>query len=542
MKITSLPTMFATTIMLLAVGCGTDKMSNADKVAQYTKVQLTADLSRLSDNQRAMLPLLIEAAQAMDEAFWLQASDPKDEQIALGQDDATRQFIEINYGPWDRLDGNASFVEGVGPKPLGAGLYPADMTVDEFNAAVENMPELQSLYTVVERNADGALVATPYSEAYKAQYDLAADRLRQAAELAEDPGFKGYLEMRAEALLTDNYQPSDMAWMDMKNNAIDVVIGPIESYEDRLFSYKASNEGFVLIKDMEWSKRLSHYIGLLPRLQQGLPVDEAYRQDEPGTNSDLNVYDAIYYAGDANAGAKTIAINLPNDEEVQLAKGTRRLQLRNSMQAKFDRILMPISELLIEPSQRQHITFEAFFDNTMFHEVAHGLGIKGTLDGAGTVREAMKDQASRLEEGKADVLGLYMISQLSEWGELGDHDINDNYVTFVAGIFRSIRFGAASAHGVANLIRFNYFMEMNAIMRGSNGTYHAMLGLVPEAVASLSAKILTLQGDGDYDGVVALVEKYGVIGDQLQTDLDLLAANNIPVDIIFDQGVEVLGL
>jgi hypothetical protein len=331
-----------------------------------------------------------------------------------------------------------------------------------------------------------------------------------------------------------------MAWMDMKDNRFDMVIGPIETYEDQLFGAKASFTAYVLIKDMDWSKRLAHYAELLPGLQRGLPVADAYKRETPGADAQLNAYDVVYYAGDCNAGSKTIAINLPNDEQVQLAKGTRRLQLKNAMRAKFDRILVPIADELIAEDQRGHITFDAFFANTMFHEVAHGLGIKNTLGGKGTVREALQEQASALEEGKADILGLYMVTALHETGEIDDAPLEDNYVTFLAGIFRSVRFGATSAHGKANMVRFNFFREMGAFTRDeATGTYRADIDKMKEAVAALSEKILVLQGDGDYEAAKGFVDSMSVI-DSLQPDLERLSDAGIPVDIVFDQGTDVL--
>jgi hypothetical protein len=417
------------------------------------------------------------------------------------------------------------------------------MTREAFDAAAAVDPELASLYTLVRRDAAGGLVAVPYREAFAERVSFAAAKLREAAELAEDPGLKNYLELRADALLTDDYQPSDLAWMDMKDNGIDVVIGPIETYEDQLFGFKAAHEAYVLIKDRDWSARLERYAALLPPLQEGLPVPEEYKQETPGSEADLGAYDAVYYAGDANGGSKTIAINLPNDEEVQLAKGTRRLQLKNSMRAKFDQILIPIGDMLIAEDQRQFITFDAFFANTMFHEVAHGLGIKNTINGRGTVRESMREQASALEEGKADVLGLYMVTALEGMGELPGVDLRENMVTFTSSIFRSVRFGASSAHGRANVVRFNFFQEMGAFTRDeTTGTYSIDFEKTMEAMEALSSKILTLQGDGDYEGVQELMATYGQVGPQLQADLDRVNAAGIPVDIVFEQGVSVLGL
>jgi len=369
----------------------------------------------------------------------------------------------------------------------------------------------------------------------------AAGLLEQAAALAEDAGLKRYLQLRASALRTDDYRESDRAWLDMKSNRIDLVIGPIETYEDALFGYKAAYEAYVLVKDMEWSKRLARYAAMLPELQQGLPVAAAYKAEKPGTDSDLNAYDVLYYAGDCNAGSKTIAINLPNDEQVQLEKGTRRLQLKNAMRAKFDKIMVPIADELIVPEQRKHVTFDAFFADTMFHEVAHGLGIKNTIDGKGTVRDALKELGSGLEEGKADILGLYMITKLHEQGEVSG-SLEDYYVTFMTGIFRSVRFGAASAHGRANMLRFNFFADRGAFTRDASGRYRVDMAKTRQAMDELSALILKLQGDGDYAGVDKLAKELGVIRPDLATDLARLAARNIPVDVTFNQGKSVLGL
>jgi hypothetical protein len=517
-------------------------------VDQFVSFRLTTDLDLLSENEKKMIPLLIEAAKVMNGLFLEQSFGPPEMAATLEMTPAQRRYFEMNYGPWDRIGGNAPFVPGVGEKPLGANLYPVDMTKEEFEAAIEDSPRreraFKSLYTLIRRDAEGGLVAIPYHEAFASQLALAAEKLREAAALAEDPGLKKYLELRAEALITDEYQPSDFAWMEMKDNGLDVVIGAIETYEDQLFGYKAGFEAYVLVKDREWSRRLARYATLLPTLQEGLPVTPTYKAERPGTDSELNAYDAVYYAGESNAGSKTIAINLPNDEEVQLEKGTRRLQLKNTIQAKFEHNLLPISEVLIDPAQRGHISFDAFFENTMFHEVAHGLGIKNTIDGTSTVRQALRELYTTLEEGKADVLGLYMVNSLNAMGELGEtHDVHDNMVTFVASIFRSIRFGATSAHGRANLIRFNFFSEMGAFEKDpATGVYTVNPDRMLVAMEALSDKILRLQGDGDYEGAKAFIDQYQVVGPELQSDLDRLAEAGIPVDIVFEQGVDVLGL
>lgn len=517
--------------------------SQADaRLSKYTTVRLTSPMEGLTARDRQVVGLLIDAAAEMDSIFWLQAFGEPDSLLG-SLDDATRRFALINYGPWDRLANNEPFVEGYGPKPAGANFYPQDMTREEFEAAAGTGSDLRSPYTIVRRDETGALRAVPYHEAFRPHVERAAAKLREAASYADEPALRRYLEMRADALLTDDYQPSDFAWLDMEDNPIDIIIGPIENYEDQLFGYKTAYEGVVLIKDQEWSDRLSRYATMLPALQQGLPVDARYRSEQPGTDSDLNAYDVVYYAGDGNAGSKSIAINLPNDEEVQLQKGTRRLQLKNAMRAKFDEILVPIADVLIDPAQRDNVTFDAFFSNVMFHEVAHGLGIKNTVNGRGTVREALKEHATALEEGKADVLGLYMVTSLQEQGELGDAALEDYYVTFLASIFRSVRFGAASAHGRANMARFNYFAERGAFERNAEtGTYSVDVERMRQAMNELSELILTLQGNGDYDGVGAFVDQYGNIGPELQAGLDRVNASGIPVDVVFEQGRSVLGL
>jgi len=509
------------------------------KVQQYAKVKLTTDMSKLDENEKQVLIHLIKAADYMNPIFWEQTYGNKEQLLDKVHDPYTKEYVEINYGPWDRLDDNKPFIKGIGPKPAGANFYPQDMTKEEFEKA--NLSDKTSQYTLLRRDKQGKLYTIPYHKAYKELLMPAAKELLEAAKYAQKPSFKKYLEMRAKALLNDQYRDSDMHWMDMKDNHLDIVIGPIENYEDQLYNYKTAYEGVVLVKDLDWSKKLAHFIQFLPELQQKLPVEAKYKQEKPGTRSDLNAYDVLYYSGEANTGGKTIAINLPNDEVVQLKKGTRRLQLKNVMKAKFDKILVPIANILIDSSQRKHITFDAFFANTMFHEVAHGLGIKNTINGKGMARTALKEHYSAIEEGKADILGLYMVDQLHKKGEL-DGDIKDYMTTFMASIFRSVRFGAADAHGVANMIRFNYFKDKGAFSRNEDGTYKINYDKMYDAMKSLSGLLLTLQGNGDYEKVAELIKEKGVVSPQLKKDLQQLNDANIPVDIIFDQGIKTLQL
>ena len=512
-----------------------------DKMDIYEPITLTADLSHLSDNQKKMLALLIEASDIMDDLFWKQSfGQDKGSFLAAIEDAKARQFAEINYGPWDRLNGDRPFLKGFEAKRPGAEFYPSGISKEVFEKA--KLEDEKGLYSIVQQSESGELSTVAYSEIYEEELTRAAAILEKAASLADNKAFANYLSMRAKAFLNDEYQASDFAWMDMKDNPIDIVMGPIESYEDQLYGYRTGFESYVLIKDLAWSKKLEKYAAYLPELQKGLPVNKKYKAEQAGSDADLNAYDVIYYAGHSNAGGKTIAINLPNDEQVQLEKGTRRLQLKNAMRAKFDAIMAPIAATLIVPEQRENVTFNAFFANTMFHEVAHGLGIKNTVNGNGLVREALKEHHSALEEGKADILGLYMVRQLLDKGVITEGVLKDYFTTFMAGIFRSVRFGASSAHGKANMVRFNYFQEQGAFSRNEEGLYQVDMDKMTTAVDDLSELILTLQGNGDYQGVADLVKEKGNISEMLAADLQRLEDANIPVDIVFEQGKSVLGL
>jgi hypothetical protein len=515
-------------------------VSMKDKIAQFAVVKLTTDLAKLSEKEKQLIPVLIDIAKIMDDLYWMQTIGEKNAFLDTIKDADLKQFAAINYGPWERLGDNIPFMPAYGEKPKGACFYPADMTKEEFEQLKDKNKTNQ--YTVIQRNADKSLKVVWYHEIYKDQLSKASDLLKKAAELAEDPGLKKYFELRSKAILTDDYFASDMAWMDMKTNGIDFVVGPIENYEDELYGYKTAYEAAVLVKDKDWSKKLEKFSALLPELQKQLPCDAKYKKEVPGANSDLNAYDIVYYAGHTNAGGKTIAINLPNDEKVQLKKGSRRLQLKNSMQAKFDNILTPIANTLIDKAQLKNITFNAFFSNVMFHEVAHGLGIKNTITKKGTVKEALKEKYASFEEAKADILGLFIVTKLIEMGQLKDVTVEDSYVTFMAGIIRSVRFGAADSHGKANMMCFNYFEDAGAFSRNADGTYKVDMEKTKNAMNEWSAKVIKFEGEGDYDGASKYLEANSNIRKELQEDIAKLKTANIPVDIIFEQGKEVLGI
>ena len=533
--------------MLAAVGCKGKKAAEPmteieQKVAEYAEFELTSDLiANLSDNEKELVKIFIEIGDVMDEIYWDEYFGYENRaNLDTLADPAVRAFANIQYGAWDRLDSEKPFVPGFGERPLGANFYPVDMTPEEFEAL--NDPRKNDQYSVIRRDAEGKLYVLPYHEAYKNELAKVDSLLEKAIALADNAGLKKYLEARREAFRTDDYFESDMVWMDMKDSKLDFVVGPIENYDDALHGLKCSHEAFVLIKDEQWSNDLSKFAALLPEMQKLLPCDEKYKKEVPGTDCDINVYDVVYYAGDCNAGSKTIAINLPNDERVQLAKGSRRLQLKNAMKAKFDNIMVPIANLMVCDEQVDSVTFNAFFGNTCYHEVAHGLGIKNTVTGRGPCRQALGAQYSAWEEAKADVCGLFLTEQLIERGEITNTTVNQNYITFIAGILRSVRFGATEAHGVANIMCYNYFKEHGAFTRDSQGKYVIDVEKAREAARGWAALIIAMEGEGDMAAAKAYSDQNGKIGEELQNDLNAIRDANIPRDIVYKQGAKVLGL
>ena len=509
-------------------------------VEEYAWFDLTSDLvAGLSENEKQLIPIFVRISEIMDDLFWKQTFGDKGLLDTIS-DEYAKEFAMIQYGPWNRLDANKPFVSGYGEKRLGCCYYPDDITAAEYEA-FENADK-GSLYTVLRRDDEGKLKSVWYHEEYASEIQEVCRLLDSAAHLAEDPGMKKYLTERKKAFETDDYLASDLAWMDMKNGRLDFVVGPIENYDDNLNNAKASYEAFIVLKDVERSKELAKFVGMLPGLQKELPCDPKYKTFKPGTSSDMNVYDAVYYAGDCNAGSKTIAINLPNDDRVQAKKGTRRLQLRNAMQAKFEKIMMPIGKLILDEEALQHLKFDAFFWNVTFHEVAHGLGIKETVNGKGSVDEAMKTQRSNWEEAKADILGLFLVCRLIEKGEITNITEEDAITTYIAGLFRSVRFGAGEAHGIANAMCFNYMYAQGAFTRDENGVYHIDYAKAKAAMESWAGVILATQGEGDFRFAEKFAKENGVIKPEMQQDIDRINNSGVPRDIRFREGLEVLGL
>lgn len=538
----------ASIIICLAVVCSSCKSKKNQenpetksemqlKVEEFANFDLTADLSELTENEKQLVDIFIQIADIMDDLFWKQTFGDKSILDTI-QDPWVRDFVAINYGPWERLNCNKSFVSGYGEKPAGCQYYPEDMTMEEFNALDD--PDKNSLYTVIRRDENGQLKVVWYRDEYKEELSKVCELMDKAIELAEDEGLKIYLIERKKAFETDDYFNSDMVWMDMKNSRLDFVVGPIENYDDQLREAKASYEAFVLIKDEKKSNDLAKFVSMLPDLQKELPCEPQYKTFVPGTSSDINVYNVVYYAGDCNSGSKTIAINLPNDDKVQAKKGARRLQLENAQRAKFDKIMMPIGELIMEPAQLQYLKFDAFFWNVTFHEVAHGLGIKETINGKGSVDDALQTEKTTWEEAKADILGLFLVNTLIEKGEITDITAEDAITTYIVGILRSVRFGAGESHGKANMMCYNFMEKEGAFTRNADGSYHIDFEKAKAAINNWGALILKTQGDGNYEFASQYAKENASVPAALQNDLDRINNAGIPRDIRYNQGLEIL--
>ena len=510
----------------------------ADRLARFAKVEIAADLTPLSAEDRQVLRELLAAAREMDTIFRLQVSAANP---ALAADLArvegplaapARELFTLMQGPWDRLDAEAPFVGGR-PKPPGAGFYPEDLDKEAFEAWLAAHPEDRVAFsaerTVIVRDG-AALRAVPYREAYAAPLARAAQRLRVAAEMTSNPSLARFLSTRAAAFLSDDYYESDVAWMDL-DAPVEVTIGPYETYEDGLFGYKSAFEAFVTVALPERSQALARYKERLPWLERNLPIPDEHKNLKRGTESPIRVVDVVFTAGDANRGVKTIAFNLPNDERVREAKGSKKVLLHNVIRAKFDQILVPIAQRTLAPADAARVSFEAFFDEVLHHELSHGLG-PGTIvkNGQTTeVRLELKEHYSTLEEAKADVMGIYNILALIEQGEMPRELREALDPTYVAGLFRSARFGVHEAHGQGVVAQFNYLLEKGALAIDGNGRYATVPAAFPAAIRDLLREMLMLQANGDYAGTQAFLERYGHPTPPLVAAIERL--HDVPVDL-----------
>ncbi len=522
---------------------GTLKVTDIqERLAQFVPTPITYDESLLNNEQKQVLEKLVLAAKQMDKIFWKQASyrglsirkeleDMDDPSV----NDFLR-YLEINFGPYDRLDENKPFI-GTDPKPPGAGFYPEDMTKEFFQNYIVSHPdekkELEDTYTVVKRE-DESLMAVPYNEEYREDLEPAAQFLREAAEITTNPSLKKFLNQRADDLLSNDYYQSDNDWIDLKDNRVEIVIGPFEVYEDALNGLKAAYEAFVTINDFEEMEKIEGYLAFLEHMQKSLPVEQKYKdQDVAGLQSPLNVAIEVFTAGDTKAGVQTLAFVLPNDERIREEKGTKKVFLKNVMEAKFNQILVPISKTVLSEQDAENISFWAYFNETVLHEICHALGVNYVTlpDGTTTtVNKALKENYSAIEEAKATVLGLSSIPLLMEKGWIPEDKEKEIYTTYLAGMFRSMRFGLHEAHGMGTLLQYNFIREQGGFIYNENSDQFSVdWEKIRDSITKLAQALLILEGDGNYDNVVQFLERYG--HPDALTENIVAKLKDIPVDI-----------
>lgn len=513
-----------------------------ERVAQYAPTPVSCGRSMLTEEQSQVLDKLIQAAEHIDKIFWKQASfrglELKNalEQKEDPKYDAYLEYLNINYGPYDRLDAHRPFI-GTEDKPAGAAFYPPEMTKEEFNEYIESHPDektaFESPYTLIRRQ-NGGLKAVPYNEAYQEELEPAARLLREAADITTNPSLKNYLKLRAEDLLKNDYYQSDIAWIDLEDNRVELVIGPYEVYEDGLMGLKAAYESFVYINDFEEMEKIAGYIDFLPEMQQNLPVEQKYKaQEVGGLASPLNVVCEVFSAGDARAGVQTLAFVLPNDERVREEKGTKKVMLKNIQEAKFNKILVPISQKVLTPEDAENVSFYAYFNETILHELCHALGVNYVTfpDGTRTtVNKALQEHYSAIEEAKATVLGIYSVPFLIQQGWIPAEKQKEIYTTYLAGMFRSLRFGLHEAHGMGTLLQYNFLREKGAVEYDESlKKYRINMEQFPAAIEELARILLILEGNGNYDDAGQFLGEYGLAEPLIEATIAGL--EDIPVDI-----------
>ncbi len=510
------------------------------KIAQFAPTKITFDHSLLNERQKEVVKRLHKAAQLIDSIF-LQQVYSKNYEIKKRLESSNEQldklrleYFNIMFGPFDRLDHNKPFI-GNNKKPLGANFYPEDMTKAEFENWLKQHPEdkenFTSEFTVIRRK-DGKLVSVPYNIEYKDKLEKISALLNEAAEYADNPSLKKYLTLRAKAFQTNDYYESDMAWMDLKDHRIEVVIGPYEVYEDELFNYKASFETFLTIVDPAETQKLKKFASFLTEMEKNLPIPDKHKNFERGSESPIVVVQEIYCAGDAKAGVQTLAFNLPNDERVRKAKGSKKVMLKNIHEAKFDKLLKPIAEIVLDPAQLKYVTFDGFFNHTLMHEMSHGIGPGFiTVNGRKTeVKKELKETYSKLEECKADILGMYNNIFMIKQGVFPPSFEKEIWTTFLAGTFRSVRFGVSEAHGGGNAIIYNYLLD-NGAYEFDEKTQKVKVNFdkIYNVLKDLANKVLMIQATGDYEGAKKLIAKYGIVTPTMKVLVDKL--KSLPVDI-----------
>jgi hypothetical protein len=511
------------------------------KIARFAPTDLSADIAALPQNEREALAHIIQAAEVMDALFLRQVWGGNEALLAgLVRDHAPRgrarlHYFLINKGPWSRIDHNEPFIPGVPKKPEQANFYPADATKAEVEKWIAGLNPAQKqqatgFFTTIRRGPDRRLIAVPYSQEYQGDLEVAAHHLREAAKLTKQPTLRAFLESRATAFYTNDYYDSDVKWMEL-DASIEPTIGPYEVYEDEWFNYKAAFEAFVTVKDQAESAKLQKFSGSLQEIENNLPIDPKYRNPRLGALAPIAVVNTVFSAGDANRGIQTAAFNLPNDERVIREKGSKRVMLKNNQEAKFSKVLVPISKIALAAADQGSIAFDAFFTHILMHELMHGLGPHDISVGGRntTVRQELKETYSTIEEAKADVSGLFALQFLVDRGQLDKAFERTMYTTFLASAFRSIRFGINEAHGRGQAIQVNYFLDKGAFRVNADGTFAVDASKIRQAVIDLTREIMTLQAEGSYAKAKAMMDKLGVVGPEVQRVLDRLTS--IPIDI-----------
>ncbi|HPG38521.1 MAG TPA: peptidase [bacterium] len=508
-----------------------------EQLEKLAPVELQCDLGSLSVNDKKALAKLVQAGEIIDRLFLLQVTPDNPQLLEQLQNDAKAQahldLFKVMFGPWNRLEEHTPFIK-VGEKPLGAGFYPTNMSKEEFLAAFAGKPDVEkqftSEFTIISRDSAG-LQVIPYHVAYKELVEKVSALLDEAAALTDDATLKNYLTLRAQAFLTDDYYESDMAWMDLAGD-LEIVIGPYEVYEDRLFNYKAAYEAFLCVVDHEESRKLEIVSGYLDDMENNLPIPDQYKNFNRGSSSPVKVVQEVFSAGDTKAGIQTTAFNLPNDERVREAKGSKKVMLKNVARAKFEKCWIPIVNTILADDPLKHVTFDAYFNHVLLHEVSHGLGPGNiTLENGvkTSVGKELKEHYSTIEECKADVLGLYNMLFLMSKGVFPQEMEESTLASYLGGMFRSIRFGIDEAHGGGVAIQFNYFIETGAFYADANGKLNYDRDKLLNAVKRLANTLLLIEARGDYTGAGQLVEKYRVMTPLMAKLIDEL--KHVPVDI-----------
>ena len=510
-----------------------------EKIAQWKEVELSLDVSNFKDNEKELLRIFIQISEKIDDLFWIQIYGDKEYFLSNISNEDTLKYAKINYGPWDRIIGRESFMPEYDNRSLGANFYPADIKYLPF-IIMPNQSKLSS-YTVLKRNDSGELYTVPFHKEYKKQLQEISDLLIQASNHCENKLFEKYLIARANSLLTDNFYESEVAWMKVKDNKIDFLVGPVETNEDKFIHTKAAYESYLLIRDDSLSAKAQRYASLVNNLQNCLPMNKEYKKSPLVVDTDFGVYNVIYYGGRCNAGSKTISVSRPYDTKVIEEFGSRKLQFKNSIDAKFNSILKPIAEIMIADEQLKYVTSESFFEANMLYEISEELGFNTCLNEK-PVKEALRDYYQLIEKTRSDIVRVYVINYLVAAKEMNSEDKMKHYVGYLANLFRTIRLGEHVCQAKADMIIFNFFKDGGAILRNNEGKYFIDFAKMDTQIKVLTELIHEIEENGDYVKAKALITDNAVMTKELQEDLKKVLDSKIPIDIVFKQGVDVLGL